>query len=70
MKDPHHTMVIWNWQGKVETIDVPRKTHANDNKRTKYIHACTNQLGNHACNLLPPSIPVEVACPNFSLLVP
>jgi len=34
-KEPHHTMVIWKWQGKVETIVTRGKTHVNDSKRNK-----------------------------------
>jgi len=41
MKEAHHTMAIWKWKGKYQTIVTHGKTHANDNKRTKYTHACT-----------------------------
>jgi len=41
MKEHHHTMVIWKWKGKAETIATPRKSHANENNTTKYSHACT-----------------------------
>jgi len=39
MKEPHHTMAIQKWKGKVESIVTLGETHANDNKRTKYTHA-------------------------------
>jgi len=41
MKETHHTIGIQKWKGKVKTIVTLGKTHVNDNKRTKYTHACT-----------------------------
>ena len=38
IKEPHHTMAIQKWQGKVETIVTPGKTHARGSNRTKYTH--------------------------------
>ena len=34
-------MAIYKWKGKVETTVATDKNHDNDNKRTKYTHACT-----------------------------
>ena len=46
MKEPHHLTSIWKLKCKAEMTLTPGKTHANENKRIKYTHACTMHAKN------------------------
>lgn len=54
-REPTTSWLYGNGKVSLKNIVTPRKSHANDNKRMKYTHACQIQKGNHTCKFIPVS---------------